>query len=220
MKKFYQFIIIIITGITLTSCQKNVLTGKGEILTEERTATAFTGVRIDNDAEVTIIKGDNISVKLNGYANLVSNYTTKTEGNTLVLKFKDEFYNIHNNNIKITITTPVIETVYSNGSANMQVKGLFTGNKFSAYINGSGNLNAESQYYNHAEFYVNGSGNIQAGDFKTGNNNVYINGSGTATVQADKALGIIIHGSGKVYYKGNPQSVNTEISGSGKVVKQ
>ena len=64
-----------------------------------------------------------------------------------------------------------------------------------------------------------GSGDVYAYDFQSTNVIVKTTGSGNATVNALSSIDITISGSGDVRYKGNPNDVNINITGSGKVIK-
>ncbi len=66
---------------------------------------------------------------------------------------------------------------------------------------------------------VTGSGDMYAYDFQSTNVIVKTTGSGNATVNALSSIDITISGSGDVRYKGNPNDVNINITGSGKVIK-
>lgn len=64
-----------------------------------------------------------------------------------------------------------------------------------------------------------GSGDLDAYDFYCSKVNVKTSGSGNATVYVQNSLFVTITGSGDVFYKGNPSELNTDISGSGNLVK-
>ncbi len=66
---------------------------------------------------------------------------------------------------------------------------------------------------------VSGSGRIVAQDMVTAVCDAYISGSGTIRTHVLDALKVRIIGSGTVYYRGNP-AVESDISGSGRVIKQ
>jgi len=82
------------------------------------------------------------------------------------------------------------------GSGNIQING--NTDKFTAGISGSGDVNAFGLKANDVEIGVSGSGNVEV----TSNGN----------------LKAAIAGSGDVYYKGSPKSINAKSGGSGDVI--
>ena len=65
-----------------------------------------------------------------------------------------------------------------------------------------------------------GSGNVKSFGFIVQKAEDDIKGSGDASVNVTQDLKVRINGSGSVYYQGNPPVVNSQISGSGKLIKQ
>jgi len=86
-------------------------------------------------------------------------------------------------------------------------------------IDGSGEVRLEGSAHD-AELDVTGSGRIRASDMDIDNCYASITGSGDIYVFVYDLLDVIISGSGRLYYEGNPTELNTDIYGSGKVVKR
>jgi len=63
------------------------------------------------------------------------------------------------------------------------------------------------------------SGNLKAFDFISKECEINILGSGDARVYITDLLNVNIAGSGNVYYKGNPLRINSNITGSGKLIQ-
>lgn len=64
---------------------------------------------------------------------------------------------------------------------------------------------------------ITGSGNIDASGYTAGNADCRVNGSGNMVVSSEEKLTASITGSGSIRYKGNPQTVNRQITGSGSI---
>ena len=64
-----------------------------------------------------------------------------------------------------------------------------------------------------------GSCKIEGEELKSETSKISISGAGKVTIHAEKELDVSIAGSGKVYYKGNPEISNARVSGSGNVSK-
>ncbi len=122
------------------------------------------------------------------------------------------------------------------GSGRIEVKGSCR--SFDSDISGSGKVNATLTVADQVEVSISGSGKLEASgtakEIKTeisGSGKVYasnleveicrvrISGSGDVEINVKKELDANISGSGSVSYKGNPNHVNGNSSGSGKVRK-
>ena len=85
-------------------------------------------------------------------------------------------------------------------------------------ISGSGNVALEGVTEIH-EFQVSGSGELNAYDLDTQKSVLGVSGSGKAELKVSEELEINIAGSGNVKYKGAPEKVTQNVSGSGSVEK-
>ncbi len=122
------------------------------------------------------------------------------------------------------------------GSGNVDLKGSC--NNFDSDVSGSGNVELAITVRNQADFGVSGSGKIEASgsanevkthisgsgkvlaaNLEADKCDIRISGSGDVEINVKTALDATISGSGSVTYKGNPSSVNSHSSGSGKVRK-
>jgi hypothetical protein len=116
--------------------------------------------------------------------------------------------------INLAVSTLDIEI---SGSGKMETDGNFT--MVNAVIDGSGEaiLSGVSPT---ADLLINGSGMISAGNLLTDTCYANITGSGTIYTRVRDLLEVDISGSGIVYYYGDNPVVNTNISGSGQVIKK
>jgi hypothetical protein len=211
--------VLIIGGVTITSCSKNAIRGSGTTLTENRTVSSFSAVQLEGSGNVNIVQGAQQKVEVTGFENLLPIYETSVQNGTLVLKFNSEYHNISNNNIMVNITIPALSRIGINGSGVYRIKNL-QGSTFDAEINGSGDIFSENCSYNSAYLKVNGSGYLRAAGIASNVVEALISGSGKIDVTSSQKLKATISGSGEINYWGNPQDVTSEISGSGKVRKR
>ncbi|MBX2965571.1 MAG: DUF2807 domain-containing protein [Cyclobacteriaceae bacterium] len=91
-------------------------------------------------------------------------------------------------------------------------------NTLDVSISGSGKLVASGSA-NTVKTTISGSGRVRAADLEANKCDVKIAGSGSVEINVKRELNANISGSGSVNYKGNPNHVNTNSSGSGKVRK-
>lgn len=216
----FMYTILLGSVMLLSACSKDRITGSGAITTETRNTAAFNSVSISGSNNVYITRGTSLKVELNGYANLLPYFETSVINSELRLGFRNNS-NVRNDNIKIYLTMPdEIGFLNVQGSGNISVGGNFTNiNSIDLLISGSGNIDFEQGTAPKATLIVIGSGNVNALGLSVKEATATINGSGNTRVTATERLDATITGSGNVYYKGSPATVNTTIAGSGKVIK-
>ena len=106
-------------------------------------------------------------------------------------------------------------TVSISGSGILNAGDLVC-SKMSGSISGSGNFNVTGEA-DETKFSISGSGDVNALHFKTKKTEATVSGSGNINVYATELLDAKIFGSGDIRYKGNPASLQTNISGSGSI---
>ena len=85
-------------------------------------------------------------------------------------------------------------------------------------ISGSGKIELSGKCdYN--DVSISGSGRLLAEDLESDRYYISISGSGNCRINVNKQIEARVSGSGRIYYKGNPDKVNSNISGSGSVKK-
>lgn len=96
--------------------------------------------------------------------------------------------------------------------------GKIKSQKYECAISGSGKITGEG-VTNEAVFAIAGSGEIITSNLKANYVNSSISGSGKVYITVIERLDSEVVGSGKVFYSGQPQTVNNSIQGSGGVRK-
>lgn len=201
------------------SCSKDVVHGDGNVITSERTLSNFSGVEVSGANNVYISYAPTVSVSVNGYENLVSHYITEVREGELHLHF-DNDVSVKNDNVQVFITMPSFNDLELSGSSSITATGTFNPvNELEISTSGDGDINIEDITVN--EYEVNSSGNstLSTLGVKAKTADVEISGSSTVTLSVENKLDVQISGSGTVSYKGEPGTVNSNISGSGKVIK-
>lgn len=218
MKSKYIFAALILIG-GLSSCERDVIRGEGQVVRESRQAKDFTAVDMGGASTVHIAYGTSFNVEVKGYANLVPLYRSEVRNGKLILGFKDN-YNIRNDNTEVFITMPELTSLHLSGSGDSDVSGYFPNvQSLSLSISGSGNIDMGKCSADNLDIQISGSGDINAFSVLAENAEISISGSGKAMAKVTDELNISISGSGKVYYRGNPR-IQSKISGSGEIIKQ
>ncbi len=211
--------VVFISAFLFSSCKKEVIRGKGDIVSQERAVSNFSRIKIKGITDVTVVQGSSFRVTVSDYENLVNEIETSLSGEELTIGYKRDVW-VTKGNSKATITMPSLKGVRVDGSGDFIIDGPFTGTPFfSLQINGSGNVNINNAVVDEADIHISGSGDVKNFGLQCKKATVKISGSGNAELTVSEFLDVRIDGSGDVYYKGNA-SVNTRINGSGKVVKR
>jgi hypothetical protein len=248
MKKITTIIHIIAISISLlfASCIDLIakeIKGDGKLVTKTITVSDFSKVKIEVPVKVNYSQGKSAgNLEFTTDSNLWEYYDIYTKNDVLYIKLKDEFRN--NTRIKatkslITISSEELDKIEIIGSGDIHFRTVFTSEKLSIDITGSGDIFA-NQYpiqiedcsinitgsgdvrlagnIQNAKIKITGSGDVKALDCEIAQLNISISGSGDVKASVTDKLDVRIAGSGDVKYKGNPE-ITTKISGSGKVVK-
>ena len=236
-KTFFNiFIVIAVTGILSTGCNKDNgrVIGSGPIVSQEFNMSEITGVQLSIDGNVYLTEGDTQLVRIEAQQNIIDNIRKSVSAGHWDIGFLKDV--AEHDNINIYITTSMLELASISGSGNIECQGSFTdstnvslgisgsGNivmglladRIISTISGSGNIILTGEANEHA-VTISGSGNMNAFGLKTLRTDVTISGTGNCQVFATEDLNVIISGSGNVYYKGYP-SIDVTISGSGSLI--
>ena len=239
--KFYLPFVLLFIIVISSSCifDLNVITGKGNIITESRSAKDFSTIELQTSADVEIVKGNSFNVSVSDYENLVKYLAVEVIDNRLIIKNQSKTVHLWNSKAKVIVTLP--DPLYSiklAGSGNMKVLSTFndlqfmlisgSGNievnsncrliKLEAQIAGSGNIDGNGTVQ---DLYtkISGSGNIKFSEMKAKNANCTLSGSGNIYVFIENRLDAFLSGSGDIVYSGSPV-VNSHVSGSGNIYKR
>jgi hypothetical protein len=235
MKKISLALLLVLSIISLPSCRKVV--GEGPSITENRSASAFTGIEMGVPADMYYTPGNNIKIEITAQRNILDVIQTYVFDNILKIKVKDGVNIKSHEPLTIKITAPDVSWLGVNGSGNIKVLEPFQPASTTLSINGSGTMVVAKLIAEDVQAKISGSGSIQvyAGNATkeslsiSGSGvidfmaltaiqaNTSTSGSGTMRVNVVSYLDCKISGSGDVMYKGNPK-ISSSISGSGRII--
>lgn len=204
----------------LLSCSKqNSIVGAGSIGQQIRITPTFKRIHSHADIDTYILKGDQFSVLLKGYENIIAITETLVENDRLSIHYNTAYNNIKRSNLQAFITLPELTEVGLYGSCRIYVYSFNNINMLNLSLHGSGNIRVNNSIANNANIGIYGNGNIKAKGLVANQANIQIHGSGNTEISVHNQLQSNIHGSGNVYYWGSP-ILTTNIHGSGRVLKQ
>jgi len=212
------------------------INGSGNVVTENRTVTVFTGIELQCSANVYFTQGDAQSVKVEAEDNIIKHITTEVKNDELIVSTDGKDFSSHEQ-INVYVTVKDLCLLELTGSGNMIGKSHVNCDNMTLHISGSGDIKADvrsltmkmklsgsgnldvSGTATSTDIRIAGSGNVNAQNLQTMSSAVSISGSGQSTINASEQLNVSITGSGDVHYIGEPQKLKTNITGSGSVTK-
>ncbi len=189
---------ILMSTVLLSSCDwhtTRTIIGSGDVESEERALSGFTGVNVTGQCNVNVSIGDAFFVELFAQSQVLDVMTTRVHNGILEIGF-DPDYNVKTDQeISATIILPALN---------------FVG------VTGTGDFNLVGEKQSQLDLYITGAGSVEAFDMEADNCNISITGTGNCEVSVNESLNVTISGVGNVFYKGSPQ-LFTDISGVGNV---
>ena len=204
---------------------------------ETRQVSSFSRISMGISADLYIRQGDRTTVTLQGDEDDLENITTEVKNATLYIKHERSGWNWRLGRVEIYVTTPEINEISLGGSGKVTGENRFSSDGMVLRVSGSGRMDLElavddlslsisgsgkiylSGEADRADLRISGSGNLDAENLIVDRYEVNISGSGSSRIHVDDALEARISGSGSVRYKGDPDKVISNVSGSGKVRK-
>jgi len=234
------FAFLFITIQVFTSCvfsNKPVIQGNHQLVNQR--------VDIDNYDELVLnIPGEVFYQQFSDSApylqihtdeNILKVLDFKVQDNRLIIDVKKDSL-IRPSKLTVYTCSHNINKINLNGSGKLCLKGEVNSNDLNLKITGSGKLITDSLLCNalslnitgsgnarltgasnESTYKITGSGDINAFDFFVQNLKCGITGSGNIEALVSNKLEVNITGSGDITYRGEPQSIDKKITGSGKI---
>jgi len=238
MKKSLQLILLVtflVTGIGYAQGKK--IKGNGKMVTEKRTTGTYDQISVSGFFDVVLVSGKEGAITITGEENILPYVKVEVKDNVLQIHLEKNKSVSTKENLVLTVPFEQISTVSLSGSGNVESKNSIEAASFKAKLSGSGDLKLD---VNASDFEINlsgagdvvlsgnsdnfiskmsGSGDIDATNLIAKKANLTISGSGDMIVNCTNSLYARVYGSGDIAYKGNPQSKDTKVSGSGEISK-
>lgn len=199
----------------LSACA--VVSGSGQVATENRQVSGFTKIDLSGTGEVTIEQGGAESLTVEADDNVLPALTSKVSDSTLKLDKKPGTTLRTKNPIRYRVTVKELTGLEISGSGSVHAQGM-TLQTLRVDMSGSGTVDLSGSAVEQ-DIQVSGSGRYDAADLPSQKVTAKISGSGQVALAVSRELKIDISGSGMVTYSGDP-SVQQDVSGSGRVIKK
>ena len=207
--------------ITSSSCKKVV--GEGDLQTETRNITDFSGVSASIGGKIYYKIDPVYKVEITAQRNILDVIQATKSNGHLLLKVKDGVRIKSNEEITVNISAPTADYFHLSGTGDLAVIGNInaanldmaisgTGNitvlccignrQNKSAISGSGDINVLAGLAKNEELRISGSGKLLLEGVAAENAKTTISGSGDIKVNVSQSLDATISGSGSVYYTG------------------
>lgn len=221
--------VLLTTGL-LVGCAGGLVTGSGNLKTEEMDFSEFTRVEAGHGFEVEITQSRSYSVSITADNNLFKNIEVSKGGETLKIGLKPR---ITFGSVTLTarITMPDLYIVNLSGGSKANITGFNLSHDFSAELSGgsriTGNITAGDTNFDLSggsqvnlggtadDLVVSGSGGSQLDleAFSVDNADVHLSGGSRATVNVDGTLEVDLSSGSRVSYVGEPTLGDIDLSG-------
>ncbi|MEQ9298811.1 MAG: head GIN domain-containing protein [Cyclobacteriaceae bacterium] len=240
MQLFFFYLTIAITTISFQSCDDGLFSdcrkSNGADASLELDLAGVSSFDFALSGNVIVTRGTSQQIIVSGPEDVIRNINTNVSNGEWDITTRECFRKY--DPVTVTMQITDLSNVSLSGAGNITIMDTFatgssrvaiagSGNviwksiseQIEAIIGGSGNITmigSADQLFG----TVAGSGNILGRDLPVKDVDITIAGSGDAEVMVSESLKVRIAGSGSVYYYGDPDSINQNISGSGSVIKR
>jgi len=202
---------------------------------ENRNLDAFDKIEVSVSFDVYLEKGSSESVKLDLRGISPSEIITEVSGRTLKIYKKRGNWNMRSSG-KLIVTYRELSAIKNSGSSDMYGDDPIRADDLDIVCSGSGDISLEDIESEeltirisgssdmdlrgscvYQDIKISGSGDYDASDVECDEVDIAISGSGNASVTARGKLRARVSGSGDIKYRGSPEYLETDISGSGDI---
>jgi hypothetical protein len=236
MKKPYlAFCILLLVGLLTSACEINMVSGSGNVITQNRSVSGFCSVTFAGIGELDITQGSTESLTIEAEDNIMPHITTTVANGNLRIAFDNEnWQNVvrPTRNVKFTlgvrslsgielsglgnVTMPALQadalTIKVGGAGGIKIDKLTAG-QVTTTMSGAGNVDLAGKVTSQS-VTLSGLGNYSASDLDSQQATVSLTGAGGASVWARNTLDVKVSGAGSVSYFGTP-TITKSITGLG-----
>jgi len=223
----------------LAGCS-NKIQGSGNVVHQVRDLEQFTDVVLSEEGDLFIEPGEQTQLVIEAEDNLQAYLVADIHKGVLdIKKVPDNVQLNATQPIRYHLTLTTLESLTLKNSGDAEVAEVET-NHFQTRISGSGSLHIRTLDTTQLDVVLTSSGNLSidngtvetqnitlssTGEYDGANlvsnyANVRLSSSGNAAIYALEKLEAEISSSGNLYYTGDPEIQITDLSSSGKVIKQ
>ncbi|MBU1677456.1 MAG: DUF2807 domain-containing protein [Bacteroidetes bacterium] len=209
LKKYFALSLIVLLTF---GCRTWGVRGSGDLKTEKRSISDFSELSISGAFIVKIQVGGEPKLEITTDDNILPYIITKVKGNTLIIDSRKSLN--PKNRIKVTVSTPYLESVESSGANTIFVRGIDS-ERFNVDISGASRLELEGKT-NKMTVDLSGASSLAAFKLAADKVIVDLSGASSAEIYAKEELNADLSGASSVEFKGNPR-IRKDISGAASI---
>lgn len=235
MKTYFNIILLTIAAFLLMQCEflEDFEKGNGEIVIEKRSVGDFDGLRIAGNFEVILEESEQPTVRINTDENLLDFIDTEVRAG--ILNVTQEKKLISKSKIRIIVNYQELKEIRAMGAALIKNEDYLSSEdleivmegagavdlkiiseKLKVELSGAGVISLAGEVHEQ-ELNLMGAGKLEAFDLDSKECDVSVGGLGGAEIYVTEKLNATIEGVGSIKYDGQPEDINTEIKGLGRI---
>jgi hypothetical protein len=159
MKTTKILIFCVLTAILTQSCYKRNgwgINGKGETVSERRSAEGFDRISLCIDGDLTYKQDAEFFIEISAQSNILAVIRSEVRSNELKFDYKREVWK--HKPIRIIVHSPSLAGVSVSGSGNVTCTGTVTAKNLSMQVSGSGNVSFNQLVATNVTARISGSG--------------------------------------------------------------
>ena len=216
MKKTLKiFEIVFLFAAAFSGCRNWGVRGNGNPVIIERKVPSFNKVEISGAFYVKIIVGEKAGVKIRAESNLLK--YIETEVNNGTLEISSSRYLSPRSKLMIKVTTPELKSVESSGVNKIVVVNVDTPD-FRVSCSGASEIKLKGKVKK-LTAEVSGASSLIAEKLLAEYVSLDVSGASDAYVFASKILSAEASGASSIRYRGNPEKIETDVSGVSSIAK-
>ena len=230
--------LILILFLTLT-CQaqpRKTVHGNNKVVTKDREAGSFSGIRASTGIDVYLKQGDSQSITVEADENLHEYILTEIEGDVLVVYTEVNIRDAEEK--KVYVTMKEIKSVKASSAGDIIGQSPVKTDEIEIDASSAGDIRLEV-YAKEIEVDISSSGdvtlkgeadvleadlssagNLSAVELKVREAEVYVSSAGDADINVTEKLQARASSAGDVHYSGNPKYVDAHSSSAGSIHKR
>ncbi len=206
--------VVIINGKVVQGAEsQDMVQGSGVVETRDREVADFGKLLLNIGAEVRVSTAEQGALSITADDNLIPVISTEVTDGTLVIGATRNFSTA--SRIRIDVRVPKLTAAAVNGSGAVHLEQA-SGQVLDLAITGSGSIVAKGGV-ERLSASVSGSGAMHLKELAVDSGEIQINGSGRAELSVAKRLAARINGSGEIFLAEEPENLDSQIAGSGKI---
>ncbi|MBL6449736.1 DUF2807 domain-containing protein [Fulvivirga sp. 29W222] len=236
MKNLSIYFFALLTVLSLTKCDNyHHERGNGNIISEKRNIEDFKEIEIGGSYEVFLTKSEKPALTIVADENLHQFINVDQHGD--VLEIFSEATLESEEGVKLYIDYVELMAVNTSGAAVIKSDNVISGDYLRLEMSGAGVIDLDvdlkalkinisgagavelSGNVIEQNIQMSGAGGLEAYDLISQRSKVDISGVGGAAVTVKKRLEATVSGVGGISYRGNPEEVNSNVSGLGTIVE-